>query len=230
MGSDESGAALSEESRYGPESLATLLGSRRGAIDASLPPIVFGVAWWLADRSIPIGVAAAIGVGVVLALWRIARNAKPLSVLIGQFGVCIAGAIALYTGRAEDFFLIQVLSNIASLLAWAFSILIRWPLLGLIVGGVLQQRTSWRKDADLTRAYCQASWIWVCQYAIRVTVFVPLWWAGWTEALTVARAALSWPLVAACLGTSWWVLRKALPAAHPGIRHPVPETPAKEPE
>lgn len=228
MGPDESSAALSEESRYRPESLATLLGSRRGAIDASLPPIVFGIAWWAADRSIPIGVTAAIAVGVVLALWRIHKKARPLSVLIGLFGVCIAGAIALYTGRAEDFFLIQVLSNIASLLAWAFSILIRWPLLGLIVGGVMRQRTTWRQDPALIRAYCRASWVWVGQYAVRVLVFVPLWSAGWTEALTVARATLSWPLVAACLGSSWWVLRRALPDDHPGIRHPVSAVNDKE--
>ncbi|HEX6871837.1 MAG TPA: DUF3159 domain-containing protein, partial [Micromonosporaceae bacterium] len=26
--------------------------------------------------------------------------------------------------------------------------------------------------------------------------------------------------IAACLAVSWWVLRRALPAGHPGLRHP----------
>src|SRR5918996_987303 len=57
----------------------------------------------------------------------------------------VAGSlIALYTGRAQDFFLIQVLSNIASALAWAVSIMIRWPLLGVVVGTLLGQKARWR--------------------------------------------------------------------------------------
>jgi hypothetical protein len=31
---------------------------------------------------------------------------------------------------------------------------------------------------------------------------------------------LTWPLVAACLAVSWWVLRRTLPPGHPGLRHP----------
>jgi hypothetical protein len=40
-------------------------------------------------------------------------------------------------------------------------------------------------------------------------------------ALTAARAALTWPLVAACVAVSWWVIRRTLPPGHPGLRHPV---------
>jgi len=45
-------------------------------------------------------------------------------------------------------------------------------------------------------------------------------------ALALARVVLSWPLVAACLAVSWIVVRRALPAGHPGLRHPVPAAPA----
>ena len=37
----------------------------------------------------------------------------------------------------------------------------------------------------------------------------------------VARVALTWPLVAAALAVSWVVVRRSLPAGHPGLRHPV---------
>src|SRR5688572_32459695 len=95
--------------------------------------------------------------------WRLRQGDRPRAVLLGLLGVCVAALIALRTGRAEDFFLLQLLSNAASALAWIISIVIRWPLLGLVVGGVLGQRTRWRRDAALLRAYSRGSWVWVCQ-------------------------------------------------------------------
>jgi hypothetical protein len=203
-----------------PESLASLLGGRRGAIEATLPPVAFGVGWWLAGRSVLVAVLVAVLVGAAVAVWRLSRGGKPRSVLIGLAGVCVAGLIAMYTGRAEDFFLLQLLSNGISVAAWTLSIAVRWPLLGVVVGFVLGHKTAWRRDPALVRGYGRASWIWVGQYVLRVAVYLPLWWFGLPEALTVARVVLSWPLIAACLALSWWVLQRTLPAGHPGIRHP----------
>jgi hypothetical protein len=143
-------------------------------------------------------------------------------VLIGLAGVAVAAVVALHTGRAVDFFLVQVLSNAASALAWASSIVVRWPLVGLVVGAVLGQRTRWGRDPALLRAYLRASWVWVGQYLVRLVVYIPLYLANQVVALAAARVALSWPLITACLATSWWVLRRTLPSDHPGLRHPRP--------
>ncbi|MFC7550753.1 DUF3159 domain-containing protein [Plantactinospora sp. GCM10030261] len=205
----------------GGESLADLLGGRRGAIDATLPPVAFGLAWWLAGQSIGAGVAAALVVGGGVAGWRLWRGHRPRSVLIGLLATCVAALIALRTGRAVDFFLLQVVSNAASSLAFAVSIVLRWPLLGVVVGAALGQRGRWRRDPDLLRAYGRASWIWAGQYLARVLVFVPLYLADQVVALVGARVVMSWPLVAATLAVSWWVIRRSLPADHPGLRHPL---------
>ncbi|WP_146167874.1 DUF3159 domain-containing protein, partial [Micromonospora sp. MH33] len=143
------------------------------------------------------------------------------SVLIGLLAVCVAALIALRTGRATDFFLVQLVSNAASGLAWMVSIVVRWPLLGVLVGAVLGQRGRWRRDPALLRAYARGSWVWVATYLLRLAVFVPLWLGGQVVALVVARVALTWPLVAAALAVSWLVIRRSLPAGHPGLRHPV---------
>lgn len=201
--------------------LAELLGGRRGALDASIPPAVFVVAWLVSGRSIGWAAVAAIAAGVVVGVWRLARGRRVTASVASVAAVSLAAFIALRTGRAEDFFLIQLLSNVASALAWALSILIRWPLLGVVVGVLLGQKTRWRRDPDLVRAYGIASWVWVLgQYTLRVAVFGVLWWSGWVVALGVARVALSWPLVAATVAVSAVVLRKALPDDHPGLRHP----------
>jgi hypothetical protein len=208
------------------ESLADLLGGRRAAIDATVPAVGFVVGWLAAGRSIWAGAAVAVAGALLVSGWRLRRGDKPRAVLIGLFGVCLAALIALRTGRAEDFFLLQLLSNGASALAWAVSIVIRWPLLGVVVGAVLGQKTRWRRDPALLRAYQRGSWVWVLQYVVRVAVFLPLYAAGDVVALGVARVALTWPLVAACLAVSWWIVRRALPAEHPGLRHPQTAVPS----
>ena len=163
------GSAAADQSRS--ESLADLLGGRRGAVDATLPPVAFAVGWLLGGESLWVGVGAAVVAGAGVAVWRLRRGDRPRSVLIGLLAVCVAALIALRTGRAADFFLLQLLSNAASALAWAVSIVLRWPLLGVVVGAALGQRTRWRRDA--------------------------------------------------ALAVSWVVVRRSLPAGHPGLRHPV---------
>lgn len=203
-----------------PESLADLLGGRRAALDATAPPVVFVAGWLLGGQSLWAGAGAAVAAALLVALWRVRQGDRPRAVLIGLLGVCVAALIALRTGRAEDFFLLQIVSNAASALAWAVSIVIGWPLLGVIVGAVLGQKTRWRRDPALLRAYRRGSWIWVLQYVLRLAVFVPLWAVHAVVALGIARGVLTWPLVAACLAVSWWVIRRSLPAGHPGLRHP----------
>ena len=204
-----------------PESLAELLNGRRAAIDATLPAAGFVVGWLAAGRSIWVGAGVAVAGALAVSIWRLRHGDKPRAVLIGLLGVCVAALIALRTGRAEDFFLLQLVSNVASALAWAVSIVIRVPLLGVVVGVVLGQKARWRRDPALLRAYGRGSWIWVLQYVVRVAIFLPLYAAGQVVALGVARVALTWPLVAACLAVSWWVIRRSLPADHPGLRHPM---------
>jgi hypothetical protein len=200
--------------------LRELLGGRRGAVDASIPPAVFVLGWLLSDRSIGWGALAAVAAGAVVGAVRLWRGGRVTAVLASVAAVAGAALLALYTGRAQDFFLVQLLSNVASALAWAVSILVRWPLLGVIVGLLLGQRTRWRRDPDLVRVYGRASWVWVMQYTVRVIVFGLLWWSGWVVALGVARIALSWPLVAATVAVSAVVLKRSIPADHPGLRHP----------
>jgi hypothetical protein len=205
-------------------SLAELLGGRRGALDASIPALAFVLGWLVGDLAevdaVRTGSGAAVLSAVVVAGLRLRRGHKPRAVLLGLLGVAVAVIIVLRTGRAVDFFAVQIATNAASALAWLISITIRWPLLGVVVGTILGQRSRWRRDPDLLRGYGRASWVWVGQYVVRLAVLLPLYAADQVVALGIARAALTWPLVAACIAASWPLIRSALPEDHPGIRHP----------
>lgn len=205
--------------------LAQILGGRSGAVDASIPVVAFVAVWLGADASgaaspIRWAAGAAVAAAAVVAGARLSRGHRPRAVLLGLLGVVAAAGVALYTGRAEDFFLLQIVSNVASALAWAISIVVRWPLLGIVVGGLLGQRTRWRRDPDLLRGYQRASWAWVAQYAVRIGVFLPLYTGDEVFWLGIARGAVSPALVGLSVLVSWPLLRTALPADHPGIRHP----------
>lgn len=219
-------AGQAPEDGPAPESLAQLLGGPRGILDATVPPAAFAGTWLASGRSVPAAAAVAVVAAVAIALWRLYRRDRPRAVLVGLLLVFVAALVALRTGRAADFFLIQVVTNAASALAWVVSIVIRWPLLGVVVGTVLRQKGQWRRDPALLRAYGRGSWVWVLQYLVRVAVLAPLWAADQVVALAAARIGLSWPLVLACLAVSWWVVRRSLPADHPGLRHPVTGSPA----
>lgn len=213
---DESGSSLTE-----------LLGGRTGLVDAAGPAVAFVVGWALAGRggsgdqqaAIWWGAGAALAVGVILGAYRWSSGKRPASVVLGLLGVIVAAMVALRTGHAADFFLIQIASNAASALVWTLSILVRWPLLGVVVGLMLGQRFRWRADPDLSRGYRRASWLWVGQYLVRLAVFIPLYRADQVFALGIARA-LTWVPVLACVTLSWPLVRSALPHGHGGIRHP----------
>jgi hypothetical protein len=200
------------------ESLASVLGGRKGALDASLPPLAFVVGWLAGGNSIAWGSVAAIVLAVAVGVFRIVRGGKARAVIVSLAAVIVAALVALHTGRAQDFFLIQLLSNMASALLWMASVVVRWPLLGVVVGLLLGQKTRWRKDPALLRGYSRASLMWSCQYLLRVAIYLPLWWTGQLVALGVARTVLTWPLQALTIAVSGWVLYRSLPDEHPGLR------------
>lgn len=205
--------------------LADVLGGRGGAVDATVPVVVFVLAFAVGDAlGRPSVVAwsggAAVLAAAVVAAVRMIGGRRPRAVLLGLLGVAVAALVAVHTGRAADFFLVQIISNAASALAWAVSIVVRWPLLGLVVGTALGRRTRWRRDPHLLRGYQRASWVWVAQYLVRLGVFLPLYFADAVVALGIARAVLTWPLVALCVALSWPALRSALPPGHGGLRDP----------
>ncbi|HVH24064.1 MAG TPA: DUF3159 domain-containing protein [Pseudonocardia sp.] len=212
------------EQRAEPD-LGQLLGGRRGALDATVPVIAFVVGLTVAQAvggTPPVAWAsgAAVLAALVLGVVRMIGGRPPRAVAVGLLGVAVAAVVALYTGRAVDFFLIQIVANAVSAMVWAVSILVRWPLLGVVVGAALGQRTRWRRDPDLVRGYQRASWAWVGQYVLRLAVFLPLYLADAVVALGVARLLLTWPLVALCIAAAWPLVRSALPPDHPGLLHP----------
>lgn len=182
--------------------------------------MVFITTFLASDRNLGISLGAAIVTAVGLAGLRLWRRERPVQVLGGVAAVAFAAVVAARTGSASDYFLPSLLANLASSLLWAASILAGWPMLGIIIGILLRQRTSWRGDPDLMRAYSRASWIWAGSFLLRAGINLPLYLSDNLVGLGVARVVLGWPMVLGIIAVSWWLIQRSLPPGHPGIRHP----------
>jgi hypothetical protein len=199
--------------------LKALIGGPRGALESMLPPVVFVVAYVASTSNLTVAVVAALATGLVLAILRVVRGERPVRVVGALLVVVVAAFFAYYTGSAVAYFWPLVLANFASALAFAFSILIRWPLLGLIVGPMTGTGVQWRKDPDLLRAYSRASWLWVLLNLIRGFAQIPLIQGEDLWALAAIRPVF-YVLVIITVLLSWVIIKRALPPDHPGIRHP----------
>jgi len=199
--------------------LRVLLGGPWGAVESMAPTVLFVLAYFASGNSLAVAVGVAIGVAVILAGVKIARREKPIRVLAGLLGVAVAALFAAYQDDPLGFFQIRVLANILSAVAFAGSILIRRPLMGVIIGPLMGTGMRWRQDPDLLKAYSRVTWLWAILSLVRAAIQIPLIESGQLAWLG-ATPFLFYGLVAITIAASWWVIRKTLPPGHPGIRHP----------
>ena len=182
------------------------LGGPQGIADSSIPALVFVGVYTLAGQNISTAAWAAVGAGALIAVIRIIRREPLRFAAAGFAGVALAAFVADRTGRAEDFFLPGLLLNAAYGGAYLISIIVRWPLLGLIVGPLTGEGMRWRDDPERLRRYTQASWIWVGVFALRLAVQLPLYLAGAVLALGIARTAMGLPIFLIAIWLSYLVL------------------------
>ncbi|MGA7687744.1 MAG: DUF3159 domain-containing protein [Jiangellales bacterium] len=187
----------------------TSLISREMLIDSGLPTVVFVTIYALNGQVLQPALFAALGAGALLAVLRLARRDSIQNVVGGFVAVGVAAWFANRTGQAEDFFAPGLLINVAYGLAYLVSILVRWPLLGVLVALATGEGMGWRATPHLLRAYTVASWFWVAMFALRLAVQLPLYLTESVVALGVARVVMGWPLFLLCLWLSWLVIKGA---------------------
>lgn len=174
--------------------LERAIGGWRGIIDSGVPTLVFVVAYLVTGQDLGRSVGAAVAAGLLIVVWRVIRKEPLQQVLAGFAGVLISALVAKWTGRPEAYFLPGFLQNLAYGSAFLISIIIGWPLLGVVLGYFTGDGTTWRQDRPLRRIYAAASWIWVALFFGRLVVQVPLYLAGAVGALGVVKILMGIPL------------------------------------
>jgi Protein of unknown function (DUF3159) len=205
-----------EESPSAERRAPTLLeqmGGVPGIIASTIPVAVFVVVNIVA--TLQVALIAALASGVVIAILRISRKQPLQPAISGLFGVGIAAFIAYRTGEARGFYLPGLIYSAVLALAFLVSVLVRWPLAGVIWHGINGDGQSWRRDPRLLRAYTWASLLWTLVFAARLVVQGLLYNADATTWLGVARLTMGYPLVGVALLGTFWAVTRARRAPNP---------------
>jgi hypothetical protein len=189
------------------------MGGVSGVVYSTVPVAVFVVVNIL--TALRPALFAAVGTAVLIAIVRIVRREKLQPAVSALIGVAVCAFIASRSGEARDFYLPGLLLSAALGLACLVSLVVRWPIAGVIWHGINGHGHSWRSDPRMLRAYMFATVLWTLVFAARVVV--QGWLYNFDEAnwLGVARLLMGYPLMGvALLGTFLAVRRaKAAPAA-----------------
>ncbi len=189
------------------------MGGVQGIVASTIPVAVFVVVNILS--TLQVALIAALVAGVAIAAYRIVRKQLLQPAVSGLFGVGVAAFIAYRTGEARGFYLPGLIYSAVFALAFLVSVLVRWPLAGVVWHGINGEGQSWRRDRRLLRAYTWASLLWTLVFGARLVVQGLLYNADETTWLGIARLAMGYPLVGVALLGTVWAVRRARATPHP---------------
>jgi hypothetical protein len=193
-------------------------------LEAAVPTIAFTVLF-LTVHDLRLAIIVSVGCAGVLLAVRLAQRSTPQFVLNALVGIGIGALFAWRAAKgggdageqALAYFLPGLLYNLVYAALMVFTIAIRWPLVGFIVGSVAGDPTAWHSDRNVVRLCSRLTWLLALPCLARVVVQGPIYLAGrngwWSTdsavaALGVAKLAMGWPLQVAALAAMVWVLTR----------------------
>jgi hypothetical protein len=189
------------------QTLLEQMGGISGLIYSSVPVIVFILVNAL--TSLMPAIWSAVGVAIGITVLRIVRKEALQPAFSGLFGVAIAAFIAYQTGTAKGFFLFGIWTSLVYGSIFLASVLVRWPLVGVIWNFLNGHGMVWREDRKAVRLYAIATLTWVGVFAARFIVQRWLYDEDQTGWLAFARLAMGVPLTALALLVTVWAVRTA---------------------
>lgn len=214
-------------------SVAEAVGGWRGLIESTAPGLVFVVVF-VATREIQPAIIGSLAVAAIAVVARLVRRGSVTYALGGTLGVAIGAFWAWRSGEAENYYVWGLITNAAFSLAIVISLLVRYPLVGLVAGALgLTRRESaapastpgadaagepalslsdvvdlsWRRDPAEARRYTMATWLWLAALLLRLAVQVPLYLGGSVGWLGTARLVMGLPMWALVLWVTWLLIR-----------------------
>jgi hypothetical protein len=198
------------DTETGKDQQPTLLeqmGGLSGLIYSSVPILVFVLVNSI--FSLQPAIWSAVGSAVVIMALQIVRK-KPLQPAIsGFFGVAVAAFIANWTGSAKGFFLFGIWASLIYGCVFAASVLVRWPLAGVIWNTLNGNSMAWRADRRAMLAYDLATAAWALVFFARFIVQHWLYDQNQTGWLAFARIAMGYPLTALAAAVTVWAVTRA---------------------
>ncbi|MEV6908778.1 DUF3159 domain-containing protein [Amycolatopsis sp. NPDC051071] len=190
-------------------SLFAAVGGWRTVVEGVASRVLFLVAYLVTGQVLTSALVAVGGV-VVFAVVRVFTDRKYWQAAIGLAIVGVSALLAGSSGHAVDFYLPAVLMQAGGGVVFLVSMLVRWPVIGLVVEAARGERFGWRRDPVRRRRYQLCTAIFVAKSAVATAVLVPLYLAEQVTALGIAATLIGGaPAAGACIYLCWRMLRDA---------------------
>lgn len=186
--------------------LLAAIGGVRGIVESVLPGLLFLIVYTLTQELLP-SVLIPMAIAVVFVIARVVTKSPATPAVVGAVGIAASALLAIISGRASENFLLGFYINGAWLLALLISLIARWPLVGVIVGLLRSEGSTWRGDRAKFRVAVITTWLWVGLFGLRLAVELPLYFADETQWLAGTKLLLGLPLYAGMLWVTWLLVR-----------------------
>lgn len=193
------------------------IGGWWGVVETFVPATLY-LGMYLITRDARMSAIAPLAVALVFFALRLLRRQTVQSALAGLLGAVVCVAVTLFTGRGEDYYLPGFWINGAWVLAHAVSLIVGWPIIGLLLGFLRGSLTEWRKERALRVAARACTFVWIAVFGARLAVQLPLFFAARAgdeaavDALGLARLFMGIPLFALAVLFTWVVLSRVASA------------------
>jgi Protein of unknown function (DUF3159) len=187
------------------------IGGWTGTVITAIPPVVFVIVNSIAG--LRPAIISAVGAAVALTAYRLVRRQSVQQSLTGLFAVVVAAVIAARTGQARGYFLLGIWSSFVYAAAFAVSVLVRRPIVGLLwefldpMPG--DDGVPWYRRRALLRAYDIATLAATVVFLARGVVQLTLYQHNHTGWLAFARISMGYPLYIAAVGFGFWIVTRA---------------------
>ncbi|WP_051717537.1 DUF3159 domain-containing protein [Streptomyces megasporus] len=204
-GADESGPTVTDKA------LLEAFGGARGMVDTTVPGLVFVLIYTI-KRDMHLAAYAALGLSVLLALVRLVRRETLKHAFSGVFGVAIGAVFAMMSGDAKNFYLPGMLYTLGLAVAYCLSAMLRFPLIGVLLGPLMRENLSWRtRNPGRLKAYTKATWAWGLVLLGKSAILFPIYFWGDVTQLGWVKVALGIPPLLLCVYLTYVFLAKAPP-------------------
>lgn len=188
--------------------LLRAVGGVRGILESIVPGLVFLVVFAITNEAV-VSVIAPVILGLIFLVARLVRREVVSGAVAGFVLLALSAGLALFTGRAEDNFIMGFVTNGVLVVVMLVSLAVRWPLIGVVVGYLAGDHPHWREDRAKRRVATISTLLFMAFPALRLSIEVPLYLAGNAAALATTKLILGVPLYAAVLWVTWLLVRTA---------------------
>ncbi len=208
--------------------LSASLGGKRGMLEAAIPGIIF-TAIWLPTKNLQAALVASLAVAGLALVVRLVQRSSMQYVFNALFGIGLGWVFVRWaesSGGSESdqalaFFLPGILISLGYTIVMSTSCIVRWPVLGFMLGVATDDPTGWHDNDQVVRLCSRLTWVMLLPGAVGVLLQGPVWLAGYygtidadvaVVVIAVLRTGLGWALRIGSWALMVWLLaRNATP-------------------